>query len=168
MLSATHSEDKSKSPKMSDDEKGQSASTEPPRSTRSSGKASRKTKPSVSSTKFIAETDNFMDYCTRFRTTPLEDNSEPALNIKNTNLDNFWTRVQNSYDMVVETDESDLPEDFKTCAYSKYRSCLITYEDTKAQIGDQLQLLKQMSIPVPTHPTSQPKDESGFGLKVLL
>ncbi|XP_036340744.1 uncharacterized protein LOC118750117 [Rhagoletis pomonella] len=159
--------DKSKSPKMSDDEKTQGTSTESQRSTRTSGKStSKKSKQSFASIKFISETDNFMDYCTRFKSTPIQDNTESSLKIKDNNCDNFWNRVQISYDTVLETEDQDLPEDFKSAAYNKYRSCLIMYEDTKAQIGDQLLLLKQRSDPIPHAGTSQPKEETGFGLKV--
>ncbi|XP_017485298.1 PREDICTED: uncharacterized protein LOC108373869 isoform X2 [Rhagoletis zephyria] len=159
--------DKSKSPKMSDDEKTQGTSTESQRSTRTSGKsATKKSKQSFASIKFISETDNFMDYCTRFKSTPIQDNTESSLKIKDNNCDNFWNRVQISYDTVLETEDQDLPEDFKSAAYNKYRSCLIMYEDTKAQIGDQLLLLKQRSDPIPHAGTSQPKEETGFGLKV--
>ncbi|XP_036345253.1 uncharacterized protein LOC118754485 [Rhagoletis pomonella] len=166
MLAAPHSDAKSKSPKMSDDEKQQGTSTETQRGTRAGGRSNKKPKQSVVAPKFISETDNLMDYCTRFSTTQIQDNTESALKIKDKNLDNFWNRVQSAYDLVVETEEQDLPEDFKASAYNKYRSCLITYEDMKAQIGDQLLLLNQATNTTPTPSMSQPQENSSFGLKV--
>lgn len=115
--------------------------------------------------KFISETDNFTDYCTRFRSTSLQDHTEAALKLKDKNIEIFWSRVQNAYDVVVETDEQELPKDFKSVAFGKYRTCLIAYEETKAQIGDQLQL-KELSNPAPQVETQPPQESSGMNLKV--
>lgn len=43
---------------------------------------------------------------------------------------------------MVETDDSDLPENFKSFVYAKYENCLAQYEETKAMIFVKLKLLK--------------------------
>ncbi|XP_017479520.1 PREDICTED: uncharacterized protein LOC108376126 [Rhagoletis zephyria] len=165
MLGLTSTQDKPKSPRMSEEEKILETPAESQRSTRTSGKP-KKAKQSVICTKFISETDNLMDYCARFRSAPIEENTESVLKIKDKSLENFWNRVQNAFDSTLEIEEHDLPEDFRASAYSKYRSCLIIYEETKAQIGDQLQLVAQTTSPTPKASTSLPQETSGISLNV--
>ncbi|XP_036347325.1 uncharacterized protein LOC118756683, partial [Rhagoletis pomonella] len=69
--------------------------------------------------------------------------------VKTQSLDNFWTRLQSAYGAIIETEDSDLPENFKSSAYSKYENCLDQYEETKAMISDQLKLLNPVSAPTP-------------------
>ncbi|XP_049301831.1 uncharacterized protein LOC125775361 [Bactrocera dorsalis] len=143
----------------------------PADSTRSKqGATKQKKMKDISYTKFIAESDSLIRYCTRFSSSPIQDNSESVLEIKKENVSNFWTRLQAAYAAIVESDESDLPENFKSSAYSKYEHCLDQYEETRAMISDKLRLFKAIA------PTPQPRVElpqvqiqeasSGIHLKV--
>ena len=51
-----------------------------------------------------------------------------------------------AYDAIVESDDSDLPENFKSSAYAKYENCLDQFEETKAMISDQLKLIKEIAL----------------------
>ena len=63
----------------------------------------------ISSIKFISESDSLI----RFSSSPIQYNSESVLEIKKDNLSNFWTRLQAAYDVIVESGDSDLLENFK-------------------------------------------------------
>ncbi|XP_049315627.1 uncharacterized protein LOC125779110 isoform X1 [Bactrocera dorsalis] len=103
--------------------------------------------------KFISESDSLTRYCTRFASSPIHENSESLLEIKIINLNNFWIRLQAAHDAIVESDNSDLPQHFKSSAYDIYENCLDQYEETKAMISDQLKLIKTIA------PTPHPRVE---------
>ncbi|XP_049315631.1 uncharacterized protein LOC125779112 [Bactrocera dorsalis] len=95
--------------------------------------------------KFISESDSLTRYCTRFAASPIHENSESLLEVKGQNLKNFWTRLQSAHDAIVESDDSDLPQNFKSSAYDIYENCLDQYEETNAMISDQLKLIKAIA-----------------------
>ncbi|XP_049301850.1 uncharacterized protein LOC125775369 [Bactrocera dorsalis] len=157
-----------KVPKMIPEEKSPCRPADATRSKQ--GATKQKRLKDISYTKFIAESVSLIRYCTRFSTSPIQDNSESVLEIKKENLGNFWIRLQAVYDAIVESDESDLPENFKSSAYSKYENCLDQYEETRAMISDQLKLIKAIE-PTPQTRVELPQVQnqeasSGIHLKV--
>ncbi|XP_049305981.1 uncharacterized protein LOC125776620 [Bactrocera dorsalis] len=103
--------------------------------------------------KFISESDSLTRYCTRFASSPIQENSESLLEIKSQNLKNFWSRLQAAHDAIVESDDSNVPQNLKQSAYAIYENCLDQYEETKAMISDQLKLIKAIA------PTLHPRVE---------
>ncbi len=157
-----------KVPKMISDDKSPCTPAEATRSKQ--GATKQKRGKDISYTKFIAESDSLIRYCTRFSSSPIQENSESVLEIKKDNLDNFWKRLQAAYDAIVESDDSDLPENFKSSAYAKYENCLDQFEETKAMIFDQLKLIKAIA-PTPHQRVELPQVQShetssGIHLKV--
>ncbi|XP_036343972.1 uncharacterized protein LOC118753207 [Rhagoletis pomonella] len=108
-----------KAPTMVDEDKPQGTPAEATRLKQ--GAKERKTK-DFSGARFISDSDSLVRYCTKFSSAPIEDNSESVLEIKNHNLDNFWARLQAAYDTIIETDDSDLPENFKASAAATYEN----------------------------------------------
>ena len=66
---------------------------------------------------------------------------------------------QAAHDAIVESDDSDLSQNFKSSAYSKYETCLDQYETTKAMIFDQLKLINSIT-PIPHTRVELPQIQS--------
>ncbi|XP_049306069.1 uncharacterized protein LOC125776646 [Bactrocera dorsalis] len=95
--------------------------------------------------KFISQSDSLIRYCTRFASLPIHEHSESLLEVKGQNLKKFWTRLQTAHDAIVDSDDSDLPQNFKLSAYAIYENCLDQFEETKAMISDQIKLIKAIA-----------------------
>ncbi|XP_049302052.1 uncharacterized protein LOC125775451 [Bactrocera dorsalis] len=157
-----------KVPKLISDEKSPCTPAEATRS--KEGATKQKRGKDISYSKFISESNCLIKYCNRFASSPIQENSESALEIKGQTIENFWTRLQAAYDAIVDTDDSDLPENFKSSAYAKFENCLDQYEDTKIMIADQLKLIKTVA-PTPPPRVELPQIQnqetsSGIHLKV--
>ena len=51
---------------------------------------------------FISDSDSLIRYCTRFSSSPIQDYSQSAQEIKIKNLGNFWIRLQAAHDGLPE------------------------------------------------------------------
>ncbi|XP_054083224.1 uncharacterized protein LOC128920268 isoform X1 [Zeugodacus cucurbitae] len=153
-------------PKMADEDKPQNTPAEATRS-KQSVKQKRSKDPLLS--RFITESDTFINYCTQFKASPIADTTESVLKVKLESVHEIWARLLAAYDTVIDADDAELPENIKASATAKLNNCRGHKEIIKGMISEQLNVLRPNSAttPPPREVTTTKEDlDKGMYLNV--
>ncbi|XP_046808641.1 uncharacterized protein LOC124420309 [Lucilia cuprina] len=98
--------------------------------------------------RFVFECDHLLQFCQRFNSTAVEDQTESLLEVKLKDIDSRWTKVEASYENVMLAQEDLVPPEFKEQAKTNFDACVDAYYTCISQMLD---LQKAFRIDAASH-----------------